>query len=320
LTELLRSPIVGFAELVWSSVGYAFFQTCVAANPIRHQSFAGGKIMTRSLRKHANRLKVLGLSVFALSAAAYGGQAAAAVLPVQNLTFTEFVPGNFPPKTLFTYADPVGWTGGTGLISIDAPGTATETGGPGNAYPVYGPFSDPPPGGNFIQADGNPFYETSFNQVINGLTIGTDYSLSFWQAAGQATGFGGATTEQWKVFLGTGSFSLDCSDPTACKVVTVGDMTEKDTALMDTPSAGTHPWELVSMDFVATASSETLSFLAWGDNGSEVNLPPTVFLAGVNSPALSAPEPSTWAMMGLGFVGLGFMGRRRMMKRAVATA
>jgi hypothetical protein len=44
-----------------------------------------------------------------------------------------------------------------------------------------------------------------------------------------------------------------------------------------------------------------------------------VFLAGVNSPAL-IPEPSTWVMMGLGFLGVAFVGRRRLMKRAVATA
>jgi hypothetical protein len=43
--------------------------------------------MTHSMRIHANRLKALGLSVFALSLAAYGEQAAAAVLPVDNLTF-----------------------------------------------------------------------------------------------------------------------------------------------------------------------------------------------------------------------------------------
>jgi hypothetical protein len=184
------------------------------------------------------------------------------VLPVQNLTFTQFNPGNFPPKTLLTNADPVGWTGGTGLISIDAPGTATETGGPGNAYPVYGPFADPPPGGNFIQADGNPTFETSFNQVINGLTVGTDYSLSFWQAAGQQQGFSGATTEQWKVFLGTGSFSVNCGT-NPCTVST-GDMTEDDTAIMNTPSQRVHGWELVSMDFLASASSETLSFLGLG--------------------------------------------------------
>jgi hypothetical protein len=45
-----------------------------------------------------------------------------------------------------------------------------------------------------------------------------------------------------------------------------------------------------------------------------------VFLAGVNSPSL-VPEPSTWAMMIMGFVGLGFMGRRRLLaKRAAATS
>ncbi len=65
---------------------------------------------------------------------------------------------------------------------------------------------------------------------------------------------------------------------------------------MNTPSQGVHPWELVNMSFVASATTETLSFLAWGDNGETTNLPPTVFLAGVNSPSL-IPEPSTWAMM-----------------------
>jgi hypothetical protein len=269
------------------------------------------------MRIHANRLKVLGLSAFALALTAYGAHAD--VLPVQNLTFTMFNTPNFPPKTLFTDANPVGWTGGTGLISIDAPGTATVPGGPGNAYPVYGPFADPPPGGNFIQADGNPTFETSFNQVINGLTVGTDYSLSFWQAAGQQQGFSGATTEQWKVFLGTGSFSVNCGN-NPCTVSTTGDMTENDTAIMNTPSQGVSPWELVSMNFMATASSETLSFLAWGDNGNTTNLPPTVFLAGVNSPSL-IPEPSTWAMMVLGFFGMAFVGRRKLLaKRAVATA
>lgn len=260
---------------------------------------------------------MLGLSAFALSLAVHGAQAATP-LPVQNLTFSDFGPGGIPPKAIFTTTNVLGWTGGNGLISIDAPNTATETGGGGNAYPVYGPFANPPPGGNFIQADGNPDYESSFNQVINGLTIGTDYSLSFWQAAGQQTTFMGATTEQWKVFFGTGSFAVNCSGG-SCTTSTTGDMTENDTVVMNTPSQGVSPWELVSMNFVANATSETLSFLAWGDNGSETNLPPTVFLAGVNSPAL--PEPSTWAMMGLGFLGVAFVGRRRLLaKRAVATA
>ena len=89
---------------------------------------------------------------------------------------------------------------------------------------------------------------------------------------------------------------------------------------MNTPSQGVSAWYLVYMSFLATASTETLSFLAWGDNGNDTNLPPTVFLSGVNSPSL-IPEPSTWAMMMLGFLGIAFVGRRKLLaKRAVATA
>ena len=265
----------------------------------------------KSVLRHA----VLGASALGLSV--IGCSAMADVMPVQNLTFTQFGPMNYPLKTVFTDANPIGWTGGTGLISIDAPGTADQVGnGPNNPYAVHGPFPNPPPGGNFIQADGNPDFETSFNQVIHGLTVGTDYSLTFWQAAGQQQQFSGATTEQWKVFFGTGSFTVHCNT-NPCTVSTTGDMTEEDSALMHTPSEGVHGWELVSMDFLASASDETLSFLAWGDNGSTTNLPPTVFLAGVNSPAL--PEPSTWGMMGIGFLGMAGLAWKRRSKRA-ATA
>ena len=70
----------------------------------------------------------------------------------------------------------------------------------------------------------------------------------------------------------------------------------------------------------ADATTELLSFLAWGDNGSTVNLPPIAFLSGVDSPNGLVPEPSTWAMMIMGFVGLAFVGRRQMKKRAVAAS
>jgi PEP-CTERM motif len=169
--------------------------------------------------------------------------------------------------------------------------------------------------------DGNPTFENSFNQVINGLTAGVSYTLSFWQAAGQQQGFSGDTTEQWKVFLAApgGSFSVNCGAVT-CSTSLTGPIQENDSTLMNTPSKSAHPWELVNMSFLATASTETRSFLAWGDNGNVENLPPTVFLAGVNSPSL-IPEPSTWAMMVLGFFGMAFVGRRKLLaKRAVATA
>ena len=240
--------------------------------------------------------------VAALSLVAYSAQANT-VLPVQNLTFSNY--NGIAPKGIFTAVNPKYWTGGTGLISIDAPGTATQTGGGGNAYPVYGPFSNPPPGGNFIQADGNPVYESSFNQNLTGLMIGTTYDLSFWQAAGQQTTFSGATTEQWIVALGaTGSSLLTNTSTSPATYYDTDSSAEINVStLMNTPSQGVSPWNLVAMQFTATAVDQTLSFLAWGDNGNTTNLPPTVFLAGVNSPAL--PEPPTLALFGIALLGLG---------------
>jgi hypothetical protein len=264
------------------------------------------KMMPTSLLKFA---ALAGLSLLTYSAQAFP------LLPVQNLTFSAFT--GFAPKTIFTAVDPVGWTGGTGLISIDAPGTATQNNQThGNAYSVWGPFADPPPGGNFIQADGNPTFETSFNQTITGLTPGQTYDLTFWQAAGQqgppAQAFSGDTTEQWKVFFGSGSFSVNCgSNP--CTTSTSGSMTEYDSPLMNTPSESSSPWNLVTLTVKADATSDVLSFLAWGDNGNTTNLPPTVFLAGVNTPAV--PEPISLSLFGAALLGFGASRVRRAAKR-----
>jgi hypothetical protein len=246
------------------------------------------------------------------------------LLPVVNLTFSNFT--GFAPKTLFSAVNPVGWYRGIpgpggDLVSIDAPGTATvDSQVHGNAYAVYGPFPDPPSGGNFIQADGNPEFESSFNQDIFGLTVGTTYDLTFLQAAGQQVGFVGDTTEQWVVALGAQGSVLNVTlgggfgtyfdtDPLA-EIHT--------STLMNTPSGGVSPWNTVSMSFVATATTQTLSFLAWGDNGNTTNLPPTVFLAGVNG-ATVVPEPATLSLVALAIAGFG-AGRLRRRDRPAAKA
>ena len=56
-----------------------------------------------------------------------------------------------------------------------------------------------PVGGNFVAFDGDPTYNASISQVVNGLTPGGRYTLTFYQAAAQQNGTTGATTEQWQV-------------------------------------------------------------------------------------------------------------------------
>ena len=66
-------------------------------------------------------------------------------------------------------------------------------------------------------------------------------------------------------------------------------------------------WTTSTFDFIATGSSETLSFLSTGTGGAAE--PPFSLLDGVSM--TSVPEPSTWAMMLVGFGLLGYASFRR---------
>jgi hypothetical protein len=271
-------------------------------------------------------IKKLGLALSAAMLISAAGGVAANATPLPGLVNQNFLDyTGSAPKGCFTCVDPVGWTGGSGLIYIDS-----QTPGGSAAGPVYLQTYGNPTGsvvGNYVEADGNPIYESGFNYTVTGLTVGQTYTLSFYQGASQQTGFVGTTTNQWIVSLGTTGLS-DCigcgvfnstfgsnestyssSDPLASIAAS---------PLMTVPTGSAVGWNYVTVSLKADATTDLLSFLAWGDDGTTNNLPPIAFLSGVDSPAglgSKVPEPAVWAMMVLGFLGLGGLIRRERSKR-----
>ena len=219
--------------------------------------------------------------IAALAFLAVSGSAMAAPNLVAN--------GSFETTTLTTkgrfFGNVAGWSGGgsaTSLQFLDFPGTADN----GSYLSVYGPFpATSPDGGNFVESDGLATYSNPIYQTINGLTAGTSYNVSFYQAAGQQAGFKGSTTERWQVSLGT---STQLS------------------SLFSLPQGGVGPWQQQVLTFTATAASEVLSFLAMG---TPTGTPPISFLDGVSLTAV--PEPASMALLGAGLIGFGVMRQRR---------
>ena len=145
--------------------------------------------------------------------------------------------------------------------------------------------ANPPGGGNIVAIDGDPTYTATISQVIAGLTVGTNYTLSFYQAAGEQSGFDTATTEHWSVTFGGGA-------------------AQSSTVMNNTP-AGFVAWAQQNMTFTATAVSETLTFAALGT--PPTGAPPVVLLSDVSLTAV--PEPAGVAVLGFG-LALLFVARR----------
>ncbi len=107
--------------------------------------------------------------------------------------------------------------------------------------------------------------------MISGLTVGAQYQVGFYWAGAQQYTYGGDTTEQWLVSLGSQQLSTNV----------VGD-----------GNHGFTGWTHTYLTFTATSSSEVLAFLAAGTpNG----LPPFSLLDGVTMTAV--PEPASMSLL-----------------------
>jgi hypothetical protein len=284
------------------------------------------------------KMALLVIPAVALALAGAGPALAGPVLTVSNGNFALYsgpgTPGSGANGSdYFTNVNPVGWSAtGTPASNSNLIFVTNQSGVNDNSLylqvyntqPVSGPaapFPAPPPGGNFVEADGNPTFEESFSYQLSGLTPGQTYSLSFFQAASQQQGFQGDTTNQWIVGLGTpGGFNISYSGSQASYSLVDPSGSVAVSPLMSVPTGTYVPWQQVTLQLTADAPNDLLTFLAWGNGGNTANLPPIAFLdiAGNGAP-VGAPEPSSLLLMGgcLGGLGVAYL-RQRRAKRAPA--
>ncbi|MBC8086902.1 MAG: PEP-CTERM sorting domain-containing protein [Phycisphaerae bacterium] len=144
----------------------------------------------------------------------------------------------------------------------------------------------------FPAQDGNSHIELQVNgptyvQQSFATNVGQTYALDFWSAH-RPRNQGGYS--QLDVYL-NGSF-----------LTTTGQM------------FNAYSWQQVSSSFVGSGN-ETLEFRAMGNQLSYGDFLDNVSVVGDMSASTVVPEPSTFALMGLGFAAVGLVARRKRNKQ-----
>jgi hypothetical protein len=251
-------------------------------------------------------MNIVAIGVGAIIFAGAAGSADAAQFVV-NGDFTQLSngPGLFDAETIVT-----GWSGNNGWNFVFSVADEASQEGVRLWDMVNGGASTwnglAGGGGNFAAMDGDleGFGGTAITQIIGSsgpqLEIGKYYTLSFDYAFAQQYGYTGGTTQSLTVTL-AGSLNVTLPSPySGCDGN--GDNCTGGYVL---PSTGFSGWTSYSATIMATSPTEILSFLASGSKP----VPPFALVSDVS--LTSVPEPSTWAMMLLGFVALGSRAQMR---------
>jgi Protein of unknown function (DUF642) len=181
-----------------------------------------------------------------------------------------------------------GWTNANGSYNfVFTSGSALAPNQFGNTVSFYGPPTSSPNGGNFV-ALSSDFNQGTISQTISGLTAGKTYIVSFDYAGAQQKGYSGASSDYLAVSLGGQT---------------------DDTPTLNDPSNGFTGWNSDTLEFTATSTSETLSFLAVG---TPSGVPSFALLDGVS--ISQTPEPGSLVLLSTGLIGLSGFVRSRFKK------
>jgi hypothetical protein len=278
----------------------------------------------------------------ALVASAVSGHQASAYQLIQNGDFEatggvggygQVIPSNGTNKTPAYSVNLPDWTSpvtstnaGAPFVFVANPATLDTTGFPdswdngfrtlwgtnnGGNYAITAP---PDAATSVLSMDG-AYNSSPIYQVLSGLVVGDQYSLTLDWAATQWHENNGPTTDSVTVVLGNQAFT---------------------TPVYSLPSEGFSGWMVMTDTFTYSGGTDTVAYGGAGGQtyttlantltilttGAPTGVPPGVLISGVSligpdTPS-SVPEPASWAMMLFGVAAVGVAALRR--RRAAAAA